>query len=478
MFADGQLGASFFCSVVFEERRNLPLIFPTLAIQLARRYPKFRSILVPLIQSDPGIAYESLYDQMKKLIVLPLNKSGILTVIIIDGLDECEDEEPTSTILSILGRLVTKIPKVKFFITGRPGPRISEGFRLPLLAKTTDVFVIHGVGPDQANSDIRLFFKIRLSELAGLRCGLGDWPTEEQLDRLCQRAAGLIAYAAVMAKFIGDNKHSPRKQLDILLQSQQAGDHEGKDLDPLWTLTLQEAFGGHRPEHDERIRSVLGVVVLATNPLSPPAIATLLGLNTADILPILSSANSLLIFQEESVGRTVRPLHRSFHDFVTDPTRCANPRFHISPPDHHVDILVGCLDLMNRALKKNMCKLPDAVANSDVSDLKERSEKYIDPALRYACTSWHIHLINANAIPARAPAITPTLRRFLGTKFLFWLEVLSVLGAVRNAVEALQVAVDWLRVCLISTLDALPRFTQTGFRSPRRSISPTTVSAS
>jgi len=41
MFADGQLGGSFFCSRDFEGRRNLQLIFPTLAVQLARKYPKF-----------------------------------------------------------------------------------------------------------------------------------------------------------------------------------------------------------------------------------------------------------------------------------------------------------------------------------------------------------------------------------------------------------------------------------------------------
>ena len=75
LFADGQLGASFFCSRDFEDRRNLQMIFPTLAVQLARKYIGFRSILVSLIQSDPDIAYESLYDQMKKLIVEPLNES-------------------------------------------------------------------------------------------------------------------------------------------------------------------------------------------------------------------------------------------------------------------------------------------------------------------------------------------------------------------------------------------------------------------
>jgi hypothetical protein len=120
IFADGQLGASFFCSRYFEDRRNLQFIFPTIAVQLARKYTKFRSAFVPLAQSNPGIAYESLYNQMDKLIAGPLRESDISTVIVIDALDECKDEEPASTILSILGRFVSKLPGVKFFLTGRP----------------------------------------------------------------------------------------------------------------------------------------------------------------------------------------------------------------------------------------------------------------------------------------------------------------------------------------------------------------------
>ena len=139
VFADGRLGASFFCSRDFEDRSNLKLIFPTLAVQLARNYATFRSIFVPLAQSDPEIAYESLYNQMDKLIVRPFRKSSVSTVIVIDALDECKDEETTSTILSVLGRFVSEVPKVKFFITGRPEPRIQKGFRLPLLVDATDI---------------------------------------------------------------------------------------------------------------------------------------------------------------------------------------------------------------------------------------------------------------------------------------------------------------------------------------------------
>ena len=94
-----------------------------------------------------------------------------------------------------------------------------------------------------------------------------------------------------------------------------------------------------------------------------------------------------------------------------------------------------------------MCGLPDAVTNSEVGDLRERAERYIDHGLRYACESWHKHFVDLRTVPSRAPNIISVLHRFLEEKFLSWLEVLSVLGTVRDAVDALEVAANWLEVC-------------------------------
>jgi len=404
------------------------------------------------VQSDPEIAYESLYNQMKKFIALPLKESAISTVIVIDALDECQDEEPASAILSVLGQFISKIPKVKFFVTGRPEPRIREGFRLPLLAEATDVFILHDVEPSLVGSDVRLFLKHSFLELTRRRGGLDGWPTEEQLDILCERAAGLFVYATATVKFIDRKNNHPKKQLDRLLQSPQNSSREGRiefrtntTLDSLYLSILREAFGRDDEEDDPKVRSILGAVVLAANPLSPSTIATLLGFDTDDVIPILSSVHSLLILQDD-IDHPVRVFHKSFPDFIVDPTRCTDKRFHISPPDHHPQLLVGCLDLMSRTLERNICKLPDAVANVDVSDMKERTERYIDRALQYACISWHTHLAATCGAPDHKLSIASALRQFLEMKFLFWLEVLSVLGAVRTAANALQVTMDRVEV--------------------------------
>ena len=174
MFAQGWLGASFFCSRDVEDQSDLKLIFPTLAVQLARNYPEFRSIFIPLVQSDPKIVYKLPYGQVNRLIVQPLVEARILTVIVIDALDECKDNETASKLLSALRKFVPKMPNVKFLITGRPEPPIREGFQLLLLAEAADVFVLHKVEPDRVDNDVRLFFIHSFSGLKGHPRVLGE----------------------------------------------------------------------------------------------------------------------------------------------------------------------------------------------------------------------------------------------------------------------------------------------------------------
>ena len=468
LFADGRLGASFFCSRDSSDQSNLQLIFPSLAVQLARRYTSFRSIFIPLVQSDPEIAYDSLYDQMNKLIVKPLKKSDISTVIVIDALDECQDDEPTSAILTVLGQLVSQVPRVKFLVTSRPDPQIQEGFRLPLLAKVTKEFLLHEVERKEVDSDIRLFFEQKFSEIATRRDGLDNWLTEEKLDLLCERAGGLFVYATATVKFIDQRNETPRSQLARLLHSPEKHAYEGKvqfkpniTLDSLYLSILQKAFGNDCTEKDPKVRSILGAIVLATNPLSPFTIATLLGLETEIVHRRLLSASSLLTLQE-GVDSPIWPFHNSFSEFIIDPDRCTNNRFCVSPPSQHSELLVGCLELMNRTLEKNMCGLQEPITNSEVGDLYGRTEQYVNPALRYACKSWHKHFVDEHT--THTPAIASVLHRFLEEKLLFWLEVLSVLGAAREAVDALEAAAKWSKVCRVCAFDVLPKLTQAGPR--------------
>ena len=453
LFADGRLGASFFCSRDFKDRSDLRFVFPTLSFQLAYRYPDFRSTLVSLLQSNPEIGYESLHNQMESLIVAPLKEKGISTVIVIDALDECMDNEPQSAILSVMGRLVEEIPKVKFFITGRPEPRIRSGFRLQLLRPLTEIFVLHAVEHSIVDADIRRFLETRLSDLAQ-QFNLDKWPSEEHIGLLCQRAAGLFVYAVATIKFLDHKLYPPTRRLDVIINLPESTIHEGRTefksnttLDSLYTSILQMAldFGDEDPEADSKARSIIGTVIMLVNPLSPSAVAELIGLEAEEVMRILTFVQSLLVLNED-LSQPVKPFHKSFPDYITDPSRCLSKRFHISPDTLHHQTTLNSLSLMNSSLKWNLLSLPDYALNAEVKDLEERIKNHISPALEYTCKSWYNHLTGTEE---DTTYILGALHIFLENNFLSWLEVLSVLGAARYAVIALEKLMQWLpKVCL------------------------------
>ena len=452
LFADGRLGASFFCSRDFEDRRDLRYIFPTLAIQLAYGHQEFRSIIVPLLRTNPGIIYESLYNQMETLIVQPLGSSTTTTVIVIDALDECADEDPQSAILSVMGRLVEGIPNVKFLITGRPEPRIRSGFRLGLLRPLTEVFVLHEVEPSVINVDIRRFLEHGLHEL-GRRQGIEQdcWPTDEHLDLLCERSAGLFVYAVATIRFLDHSFTPPNEQLDIILRAPGSTTHEGQarlqlgtTLYSLYLSTLQTAFNRTSTKDDEKVRLVLGAVILAVNPLPPSVIAALVNLGKKQVMNLLQLVQSLLKLPEDP-DLPVLPFHKSFPDFITDPLRCPNERFHISSQTGHFKLAQHCLKLMNDSLEQNLLSLPDYALNSEIKDLDARINDHISTALCYACRSWYNHLTE---VRGDISTIVPALQSFLQKRFLAWLEVLSLIGAARDAVVGLEKLIPWLKeVC-------------------------------
>jgi len=245
-FADGKLGGSFFCSRDFEDRSNLQMIFPTLAFQLACQYPPFRKELLQVLKERPDAGQESLCSQMEKLIVRPLKATRISTLLIIDALDECKDEEPASAILSILSPYMDQIPGVKFFITGRPEPRIRSGFRLESLAPITEVLKLHEVKPEAVDRDIELFFRTQLASLAKNRSDFDlteDWPSSLDIKILCKKAAGFFIYASTVVKFIGFGMDPPTERLSLITSLPESTTEEGRSgVDQLYTKVLQQAF--------------------------------------------------------------------------------------------------------------------------------------------------------------------------------------------------------------------------------------------
>jgi len=446
-FADGKLGASFFCSRDFEDRSNLQAIFPTLAFQLAYRYLPFREKLLRVLRSNPDIGRESLCSQMEKIIVGPLEASRVRTLIIIDALDECKDEEPASAILSMLSRYVDEIPNVKFFITGRPEPRIRSGFRLKSLRPITEVLRLHDVKRSSVDSDIKLFFRTRLADIAKTRSDCNfthDWPNPLDINILCKKAAGFFIYASTVVKFVAFKNRTPTGQLDRIISLPQNTTQEGKSgIDLLYTQVLEQAIDEMDVDAEEvhsHFRTVVGAVLLVLNPLSMMALSDLLGVS--DISTTLRSLHSLLLIPD-STEDPIRAFHKSFPDFLMDPVRCKDEQFFVEPVVHHAEILFSCLRLMGERLKRNICNLDDYAVLSEVGDLPARQKDHIGDALEYACRFWAKHLLRIHTSSSHVKEVQKAVDKFFRTHLLYWIEVLALTGYLDVGVYAMDDVEQW-----------------------------------
>ena len=448
MVADDEtLGASFFCSRDYLDRKELSNIFPTLSYQLACRYPAFRSKIIHAIKRDPSIARNSLISQLEDLIVGPLSSTNLSCVIIVDALDECVDDQPASAILSVLGRFVKKLPSVKFFITGRPEPRIRTGFRLPLLEPFTQVFLLHEVELSRVDQDIRLYLGEKLAAAAKRRSDFDltdPWPCDEDLATLTTKSSGLFIFASTLARFIESEYHEPKERLQLIVTAPESTVHEGRaGIDPLYTQVFQHAFSNVREDTVfANLRRVLAAVVLAFNPLSRTQVAEILDIKPPLITATLRHLHSVLLVPKEE-SKEIRIFHKSFPDFLQDPGRCSNPKFFISSPVYHASMAFGCLELLKK-LKRNTCDLPDFVMNRDVSDIPDLLEEKIGGATRYACAYWAMHVRSSPIDNGHATRLITSVIEFLKRNVPPWIEVMSLEKRVESVIHNINNLLDWL----------------------------------
>ena len=443
----GILGASFFCSRDYLDRRELKNIFPTLAYQLACRYPAFRKHIIHVIQQDPSLAQSSLVSQLEGLIVSPLSSTEISCVIVVDALDECVDDEPASAILSVLGRFVEQLPSIKFFITGRPEARIRSGFRLPLLEPLTQIFLLHEVKLSNVDEDIRLYLQEKLTEIAKRRSDFdlsNPWPCDKDLTVLTKKSSGLFIFASTLARFIESEHHDPNERLQLVITSSTSTVHEGRaGIDPLYTQVLEHGFSDIKDATVFKIfRRVLGAVLLAFNPLSRMQIAEILNLKQSVIGATLRHLHSVLLVPKEDFKK-IRIFHKSFPDFLQDSSRCSNRNFHIPSALYHADMALGCLELLKNS-KANPCGLPDFVMNRDIANLPELLEDKVGSALQYACGYWAMHVRSSPAKGAHTVPLIASATEFFQKSSLPWIEVMSLENRLEGVIHGINNLLDWL----------------------------------
>jgi energy-coupling factor transporter ATP-binding protein EcfA2 len=440
------LAASFFFSRDYAECREIKFLPGTIARQLADYSHDYEQFLLEFVDSDrTGILSAEPYLQFQKIIVELLAKmpsSQSPWVICLDALDEC-GKDRGQMLLRWLSDSISQIPThIRFFLTGRPD--VPSYLRLDKLRVLTHGIILDEIDPIMVDHDIRLYVERSLDGSKWMTRDSWKAPNRD-VDEITKRASGLFVFAATAVRYVlaGLPQVSPQSSVDYLLKGAPL-----TDLDDLYYRIVNEAISlpraGDVRARDSRDRSVqvLGTILHLFEPLDFNGLAALLTMEVDSIRRMLLPLSAVVHVPNGAIG-TVWIIHISFREFMISTVKDRRPDLLCGTNEQQCTVASNLLRIMQNELKFNICDLPTShLQNIEMPGIQERLHKYIPTHLRYSCRFWAEHIASTSF----NLDLDQEAGKCLLDKFLFWLEVLSLLGMVGHASRALSKFIAWTKV--------------------------------
>ncbi|KAG8993437.1 hypothetical protein FRB94_010802 [Tulasnella sp. JGI-2019a] len=487
--ASKRLGGEFYFTVD-EQDRNKGVI-PVLARQLASWGDRrLRVEIASAVDEDREIAQRALEVQFKKLIQEPLETLADDAdcrplVIILDGLDECNNQYATR-LLRLIGKSFATLPaSVRFIITSRPEPHLLQQYDSEPLDARLFIRSLDAEDTGEVEKDIETFLKQELPQMVwGMVKRPSNWPGEERRTILIRLSGRLWIWVVTVARMLADPKfRDPEKQLDALLLSASNTDGEYGHNTDLYTIYSQIVNRACPPESHSKLltlfRDVFGALCVVKDPINTHTLDSLLCLdhpNSEDFTDsmrtkVLGYLQSVLIIpdiEEDSPSCDARPIkfiHKSFKDYLMDRERC-EARFLVNIGEQHRQMAIRCMCRMEDLRKPNICDIDPSMLNNEIGkpsndgvsgdisekrtssereerlDIKGLSRRHISPALQYACENWANHV---SGTPPESDDVYTSVDTFARTRLLYWLEVLSLLGMTGKVKVWVESAEIWLK---------------------------------
>jgi len=379
-------------------------------------------------------------------------------VIIIDALDESGDTDSRRQLLRILaGRLgkagsrITDLPpQFRILLTSRPLSDICTALQdIPHVRQ----YSMDSIPRDSAERDI---FHYVSTQLSNADARIGD---QKICAALAQASCGLFEWARLACAYVrGDGDAglglSVRERFDAIVSRNK--DKQVPLLDDMYLFTLQAIFRKQR-QRDlslKRFKSAMAQILGTMEPLPLSALDSMRrhfvdgdNWEGTSVSSIIGPMGALLSGTTDP-STTIRPLHASFPEFLTDRDRSGE--FFIDVPPIHNHLAFACLGVMNKKLRFNICGLPSSyLRNAEVPDLDQRVKISIPPELMYSCQFWVDHVQN---VPFSPPLAEIIRRLFNDERLLFWFEVLAVLKKLNTGSAALTSLIRWTMVSAMTSL--------------------------
>lgn len=327
----GQDAANFFFFRGDATRNRARPLVATLVYQLRRLYPSLTAPLTRWLKQDPLIFDASIEDQFINLIsspiqaILRLDSSSIHQpiVLIIDGLDECDDKKEQGHVLKALHALANPDHSpFRLLIASRAEPQIIMSFNT-LGGSVESMFLDEEYRPQE---DIHRFVVAKFDSIKRahhLAQTLGEgWPAEEDVDAITNKSSGQFIYAATVMRFIEYSSASPALSLITILEMRPSTSHNPfYQLDALYSHIFSRA-------HDIlAVRFIICIhfIPKASVPYPKPPfsmLVQLLGYTTIEVQSLFADLGAIIqvkVENGEPVGLDF--YHASLEDYFNNKSR-------------------------------------------------------------------------------------------------------------------------------------------------------------
>ncbi|KAJ3505046.1 hypothetical protein NMY22_g17721 [Coprinellus aureogranulatus] len=340
--AKSQLASAFFFFRGAGDRSRTSRFAATIAYQMARAIPSTAPYIQAALTKNPGlpltttsltIQFDSLvYGPMKAIkwdrLVASLRKKPFL--IVLDGLDECEDRAEIAEFIQHMIDFFSKNPglPLRFVITSRVEKHIHKRLY------DSDQVQLFNLACRTSNSDIAQALDFAIADEKSTRLFNCDksWPSADDKAKLVKHIGGSFIFLTTIIKYLFDPDSkdglTPMRRLPIIFSTK-------ADFDDLYRAILG------RWQHLSHFHEIVNTIALARVPLSVAQIAELLDLETVDVVNVLVNLHAVM----QIPGDDWTPItlwHTSLRDFLTSEDR-AGPFF--AAPTHHMYIGRTCVRL-------------------------------------------------------------------------------------------------------------------------------------
>ncbi|KAJ7614334.1 hypothetical protein FB45DRAFT_1035823 [Roridomyces roridus] len=317
----GQLGGSFFFKRGSASRGNWRSVIPTLAYQLTVAFPQLGPVIQRAVETDRLVLGKAIRQQLEKFIVQPFRDAptlGARPILVIDGLDECEDRGAQATLIrALIGILRSGDTPLHILICSRSEPHLREVFESPEHSTVCRGLEIR---PDHAAyADIRQYLTQEFSRIYQTHSARGTvledgWPGEETTQKLVEMSSGTFIHASTVLRYIDDEYSHPAEQLAAVLNLDPAS---LTPLDDLYTQILSVI-------PDKSILLRILHAVRQTGCLDPEQIDIVLRMRRGTSRAVLRGLHAVVqVYPVRTIGypKRVELLHASFGDFLVDSQR-------------------------------------------------------------------------------------------------------------------------------------------------------------